>query len=171
MLNLMRTIPWSGGENQMKLDRMIGRISQVWRFGDMSDGISMFQQTQNHYRFIPYILFLPRSGSSCQIQTGPPWTAVAGDTAGQPHVFRNLIWCPSLSQYRKLGVGYFRVICKNIKKIVKNDFYKNDILQSIKMYQLLISYEYCSNWNPFLDLAFSYPYWINNFLAFYVPTQ
>ena len=40
MLNLMRTIPWSGGENQMKLDRMIGRISQVWRFGDTSDEIT-----------------------------------------------------------------------------------------------------------------------------------
>jgi hypothetical protein len=39
VLNLMRTIPWSSGENQMKLDQMIGRISQVWRFGDMSDEI------------------------------------------------------------------------------------------------------------------------------------
>jgi hypothetical protein len=42
----MRTIPWSGGENQMKLDRMIGRILQVWRFGDMSDDLSAIQQTK-----------------------------------------------------------------------------------------------------------------------------
>ena len=27
------------GENQMKLDRMIGNISQVCRFGDLSDDI------------------------------------------------------------------------------------------------------------------------------------
>jgi len=26
-----------GGENQMKLDRMIGMISQIWHFGDTSD--------------------------------------------------------------------------------------------------------------------------------------
>jgi hypothetical protein len=40
MLILMGTIPWLGGENQLKLDRMIGRISQVWRFGDTSDEIT-----------------------------------------------------------------------------------------------------------------------------------
>jgi hypothetical protein len=37
MLILMRTIPWSGGENQMKMERMVGRILQVWRYGDTSD--------------------------------------------------------------------------------------------------------------------------------------
>jgi hypothetical protein len=26
-----------------------------------------------------------------------PWTASAADTTRQPHAFRNLIWCPSLS--------------------------------------------------------------------------
>jgi len=35
------------GENQMKLDRMIGNISQVCRFGDLSDDLSAFQQTKN----------------------------------------------------------------------------------------------------------------------------
>ena len=29
----------------------------------------------NHYRFIPYVLLLPRSGCWCQIQTDKPWTA------------------------------------------------------------------------------------------------
>ena len=62
---------------------------------------------QNNDRFIPYILFLPRSGCWCQIQTGPPWTAVAGDTGIQPHVFRNLIWWPSLSITPKRGWSLF----------------------------------------------------------------
>ncbi len=49
----------------------------------------------NHYRFILYIQLLPPSGSRCQTQTEQPWISAAGDTARQPHLFRNLIWCPS----------------------------------------------------------------------------
>ena len=46
----------------------LGSISQVWRFGDLSDGNYNVPTNLNHYRFIPYILFLTQLHGFCALR-------------------------------------------------------------------------------------------------------
>ena len=102
-------------EKANKLLSAIDTISQggttLWLVGWNYNGPT----AQNNDRFIPYILSIPPPASSCQTQTGPPWTAVARDTACQPHVFRILIWFPLLSVWQFIGGVSLRWYSKNTK--------------------------------------------------------